>query len=263
VPADDFLSLVDTPYVWELNMWYHTLNCGYRTRGSGETDFPCIYGERVGMGRSYVKLDGKLDYDAWCEGIAKGRNYVSDGRSHLIDFQVGDVRVGENGSELNLAQPGAVTVKAKVAALLDEQPNDALRNRRYDQQPYWSIERARIPHTRQVPVELIVNGYAIAKQTIEADGKLRDIQFMAEIKRSSWVALRILPSSHTNPVFVLVGGKPIRASRRSAQWCLDGVDQCWSQKKRWISAGEMKDAEQAYDHAREAYRKILAECEAD
>ena len=41
--------------LWELNIWYHTLNCGFRTRISGETDFPCIYGERVGLGRSYVQ----------------------------------------------------------------------------------------------------------------------------------------------------------------------------------------------------------------
>ena len=81
-------------------MWYHTLNCGFRTRISGETDFPCIYGERVGLGRSYVKHDGKLDYDDWCEGIRQGRNYVSDGRSHLMDFKVNDVAMGEQGSEL-------------------------------------------------------------------------------------------------------------------------------------------------------------------
>jgi len=24
----DFISSVDTPAVWELNCWYHTLNCG-------------------------------------------------------------------------------------------------------------------------------------------------------------------------------------------------------------------------------------------
>ena len=47
----DFISTIDTPYAWELNAWYHTLNAGYRTRISGETDFPCIYGERVGLGR--------------------------------------------------------------------------------------------------------------------------------------------------------------------------------------------------------------------
>src|SRR5918992_3527321 len=43
VPAVDFISTVDTPYVWELNIWYHTLNVGFRTRVSGETDFPCVY----------------------------------------------------------------------------------------------------------------------------------------------------------------------------------------------------------------------------
>jgi len=72
LPAVDFMSMVDTPHVWELNMWYQTLNVGYRTRISGETDFPCIYGEKVGLGRSYVKLDGKLDYDQWCEGNSSG-----------------------------------------------------------------------------------------------------------------------------------------------------------------------------------------------
>ena len=53
----DFISSVDTPAVWELNVWYHTLNCGMTTRISGETDFPCIYGDKVGLGRIYVKLD--------------------------------------------------------------------------------------------------------------------------------------------------------------------------------------------------------------
>jgi len=139
-PAVDFMSMVDTPSVWELNMWYHTLNCGYRTRISGETDFPCIYDERVGLGRSYVKLDGKLDFDRWCEGIRNGRNYVGDGRSHLMEFKASpaeapahSVGVGENGSELKLAQPGTVRVTAKVAALLDEKPNETIRSRRYDE----------------------------------------------------------------------------------------------------------------------------------
>jgi hypothetical protein len=262
-PADDFMSTIDTPYAWELNMWYHTLNCGYRTRISGETDFPCIYGERVGMGRSYVKMDGKLDFDKWCEEIRNGRNYVSDGYSHLMDFKVNDVAMGENGSELKLDQPGKVHLTARVAALLNEQPDDSIRKRRYDQKPYWSLERARIGDTRTVPVEVIVNGYPVAHQDLLADGSEHPMSFDVNIDHSSWVALRILPSSHTNPVFILVAGKPIRASRRSAQWCLKGVDQCWSQKQRFIAPNEMDDAKAAYDHAREAYRKILAECDVD
>jgi hypothetical protein len=65
---------------------YHTLHVGYRTRIGGETDFPCVSGDRVGMGRSYVKLDGRRDYTAWCKGLRRGR-----------------VALGEHGSELRLA----------------------------------------------------------------------------------------------------------------------------------------------------------------
>jgi hypothetical protein len=261
VPAVDFMSMVDTPSVWELNMWYHTLNVGFHTRISGETDFPCIYGERVGLGRSYVKLDDKLTYDAWCEGIRQGRNYVSDGRGHLLDFKVNNASMGEGQSEVNLAHAGAIRVTAKVAALLDEKANPELHKRPYADKPYWDIERARIGNTRQVPVELIVNGYPVARKNIDADGSLRDISFDAQLDRSSWVALRILPSSHTNPIFVLVDGKPIRASRRSAQWCLEGVDRCWEQKQRFIKSDEMADAKAAYEHAREVYRKLVTECD--
>jgi hypothetical protein len=263
LPAVDFLSMVDTPYVWELNMWYQTLNVGYRTRISGETDFPCIYGEKVGLGRSYVKLDGKLDYDQWCEGIRAGRNYVSDGKSHLMGFKINDAAVGERGSELKLTQPATVKVSAKVAARLNEQPNPALHNLDYSKQPYWHIERARVGDTREVPVEVIVNGYPVAKRNIVADGNLQDLTFDVKIDRSSWVAMRILPSSHTNPIWVRVAGQPMSPSRRSAEWCLKGVDQCWSQKKRFIKANEMADAEAAYDHARKAYQKLLNEAQVE
>ncbi len=72
----------------------------------------------------------------------------------------------------------------------------------------------------------------------------------------SWVALRTLPSSHTNPIFVIVGGKPVRASRRSAEWCLKA---CWSQKAPKISAKERDEAAKACEHARRTYCRILAE----
>jgi hypothetical protein len=75
--------------------------------------------------------------------------------------------------------------------------------------------------------------------------------------------LRIYPSSHTNPVFVLVGGKPIRASKKSAEWCLKGVDQCWSQKEPRIRPEEKEAAREAYERARVTYRKILTESDGD
>jgi hypothetical protein len=265
--AVDFISTVDTPAPWELNIWYHTLNCGFRTRISGETDFPCIYGERVGLGRVYVKLDdGRLDFDRWCERLKEGRSYVGDGRSHLIDFRVNDHEVGVAGSELKIVAPGIVKVHARVAAYLDPEPSAAAREIHrlpLDEQPYWDIERARIGQTRKVKVEVIVNGLPVAAQEVTADGNIQDLAIDVPIKQSSWVALRVLPSSHTNPIFVLVGGKPIRASRKSAEWCLKSVDQCWSQKEPAIRRSERDEARKAYDLARQAYRKIREESSKD
>ena len=252
---------------WELNIWYHTLNVGYRTRISGETDFPCIYGERVGLGRSYVRLPAAYTYDDWCEGIRAGRNYVGDGRSHLIDFTLHAagraVRMGEEGSELKLAAPSPVRATVRVAAFLPVEPNTAIKERSPAEKPYWDLERARIGSGREVPVELVVNGRPVARRTVVADGQIRDLEFSADLTRSAWVALRILGSSHTNPVFVVVGDKPIRASRRSAEWCLQGVDQCWSQKERFIRPSEHAEAVAAYDHARAAYRRLITESDID
>jgi len=258
VPAVDFLSMVDTPHTWELNIWYHTLNAGFRTRISGETDFPCIYGERVGLGRAYVKLDGKLSYDGWCEGIRAGRAYVSDGKSHLMELKAGDTELGVNGSEIQLAKPATVKVTLKAAALLDTQPHPEIQNAPAGQKPFWDVERARIGTTREVPVELLINGVSVQKQNILADGTTRDLTFDAPIEKSCWLAVRIRASSHTNPIFVIVDNKPIR-EKRSLEWCLKSVDQCWSQKEALIDPKEHDDAVAAYDHARKVYRERMAE----
>ncbi|MGH9311862.1 MAG: CehA/McbA family metallohydrolase [Vicinamibacterales bacterium] len=255
----DFISAGDTPYVWELNIWYHVLNVGFRTRLSGETDFPCITDDRVGLARSYARVLGPLTYRKWIDAVQAGRNYVSDGRSHLFDFGVDGTEAGTSDSEIRLDQPGRVKVTVRAAANLDVLPNQLLRQKRYDEQPYWDLERARIGTSREVPVEIVVNGAPVAVQNLVADGTIRTLTFDVAIDRSSWIAARILPSSHTNPVFALVGGKPIRASRRSAEWCLNAVNQCWTQKAPQIRATELEEARKAYEYARQVYRQRLAE----
>jgi len=255
----DFISTMDTPPVAELSIWYHTLNVGFRTRISGETDFPCIYDSRVGMGRTYAKVDGGLTFERWLTGMRNGRSYVSDGKSHLFDFTVNGLPAGERNSELALNAGQSVHVQLRAAAYLDVIPNEEIRTRAADQKPYWDVERARIKTTREVPVELIVNGTAVASKNIVADGQARDVSFDVPIDKSSWIAVRILPSSHTNPVFAIVGGQPIRASRRSAEWCLTAVNQCWTQKAPAIRPAEREAARAAYDHAREVYKGLIAE----
>ena len=40
---------------------------------SGETDFPCIYGDRVGLGRIYAKADGPLTFEKFMASLKNGR----------------------------------------------------------------------------------------------------------------------------------------------------------------------------------------------
>jgi hypothetical protein len=204
-------------------------------------------------------VEGGLTYRGWLDSVRDGRSYVSDGRSHLLDFTVNGVPVGRRGSEVRLNGRQTVSAKLRVAAYLDPLPNEQIRNTPPDEKPYWDLERARVGTSREVPVELIVNGIAVASRNVAADGQVRDLTFDVAIDRSSWIAIRILRSSHTNPVFVLVDGKPIRASRRSAEWCLTAVNQCWTQKAPLIRPAELEAARAAYDHARAVYRRLIAE----
>ncbi|MCA9028575.1 MAG: CehA/McbA family metallohydrolase [Planctomycetaceae bacterium] len=269
----DFISAVDTPSIWELNVWYHTLNAGQRCVISGETDFPCIYGDKVGLGRIYVKLptDETLDYDSWVKGLKQGRSYCGDGLSHVFDFQVNDVSLGLEDasgvvSQLSLDKPGPVSVSCDVAALLEPTPTaetERIRNARLDEKPYWHIERCRLGETRKVPVELVVNGQAVERREIEADGEVNSLTFDVDIPHSSWVAIRILPSVHTNPIYVVIDDKPIRASRRSAEWCRDAVEVCWNSKKGRIRDEDQAAAKAAYDEAAAIYEQAIEQSVAD
>lgn len=237
VPAVDFISAMDTDPRAELNMWYHALNCGFRTRVSGETDFPCISGERVGLGRVYVYQSGRYTYDSWCESIRQGRSYVSDGRHHLMDFNAaaGSARasLASGKSDLRIPAGRATTFSVRAAA--------------------WSRDGG------EVPVELIVNGYPAGRHLLPRDGKQRVLKWDLKLDGSSWVAVRAFPGAHTNPIWVTVGDQPFRPDRRSVEWALRGVEQCWRQKERTYAPGEKTAAIQAYDHARATYRRLLAD----
>jgi hypothetical protein len=249
----DFISAMDTQRVPEWNCWYHIMNCGFPLKVSGETDFPCISGSRVGQGRVYVQL-GKtdmVDYAAWCNGIAKGRSYVSDGYAHALEFKVSDASPGFGDVRLDAA--GSVKVTAKVAFAKDVALGTAP-----------GALQQKFGDTRKV--ELIVNGKVAASRDVPADDKVHDLSFDVKIDKSSWVALRHLPQLHTNPVNVIVGGKPIRASRESAKWCVGVIEQLWKVRGEKgqgprISDDERPVAEKTFQKAIEIYKKIAAEAE--
>jgi len=243
----DFISAMDTQRVPEWNCWYQIMNCGFPLKVSGETDFPCISGSRVGQGRVYVQLgktDG-IDYGVWCKNLSLGRSYVSDGYAHPLKFEVNEIAPGFG--DVKLEKPGAVKVTAKVA---------------FARHPVLGTAPGAVTPTGDTrKVELIVNGAVVATKDIAADDKSHDVTFDVNIDKSSWVALRQFPQMHTNPVNVLVAGKPIRASRASAKWCIGVIEQLWKVRKDGIKAEERGEAEKTFQKALEMYKKIAAEAE--
>jgi hypothetical protein len=241
----DFISAMDTARVPEWNCWYHIMNCGFPLKASGETDFPCISGSRVGEGRVYVHLGkvDRIDFATWCQGIAQGRSYVSDGYAHALEFTVNGKAPGYG--EVLLAGPGKVTAKAKVAFASET--------------PLGTAKGGNVPTGKQRLVELVVNGSAVASKVVPADDQVHELTFDVAIEKGSWVALRHFPQMHTNPVNVLVGGKPIRASRRSALWCIGTIEQLWRVRGPAIAAAERAEAHQTFLKAIEHYRQIAEE----
>jgi hypothetical protein len=262
----DFVAGGELHPTAELNFWYHLLNCGFTVPMAGETDFPGLSRtRRVGTARTYVRTDrapeGDIGFSDWVDGLKAGRVYFGDGRSHFINMQV----KGHSLSRelLSLREPSGVTLTARVAARLEEAPgsdDDDATARKY---VYWHLEHARIGSSRNVTLEALLNGQVVERREIPADGELRAYSFNIDVKHSSWVALRILPSGHTAPIFVEVSGKPIRASRRSAKWCLDSVDVIWQSLSSHIRDSERTEAAAAYEHARSTYRQIMSESVAD
>jgi hypothetical protein len=242
----DFISAMDTARVPEWNCWYHIMNCGFPLKASGETDFPCISGSRVGQGRVYVYLGKKtdmVDYALWCKGIQQGRSYVSDGYAHALEFKVGDTAPGFGDVKLDV--PGKVKIAAKVAFAKDV----ALGTAPGAQPPTGTVRK----------LELVVNGKVVQSKDIPADDKTHDVTFDLQVDKSSWVAIRHFPQMHTNPVNVIVGGKPIRASKASAQWCIGVIEQLWKVRGPGIKAEERGEAEKTFQKALEMYKKIVEE----
>jgi hypothetical protein len=185
----------------------------------------------------------RIDFGDWCSGLAKGRSYVSDGYAHALQFTVNGSAPGYD--DVALPTPGKVTVKAKVAFAAD--------------MPLGTAVGGTKPSGRSRLVEVVVNGKSVTSQEVPADGKEHDLSFEVAISRSSWIALRHSPQMHTNPVNVLVAGRPIRASRQSALWCVGVIEQLWRVRETDIAAAERPEARRTFQKAIAVYRKIAAE----
>lgn len=267
----DFISAMDTARISELNTWYHLLNCGFPLKLSGETDFPCMSSRRVGQGRVYVRLGDvqQLDFADWCEGLAAGRSYVSDGYSHAIDFTVNGVRAGDG--DVRLRGPGSVAIEVSVAFAAELPRAVAYGTLQPDAGQRMLGDTVNLHAPRDTGyvtggerlVELVSAGIVVASARVPADGAIHELRFEAPVEHSTWIALRQFPQLHTNPVNVLVGDQPIRTSRSSALWCADAVRLLWKNRRQFISEEERPAAREAYSRALKRYLELAREAVQD
>jgi hypothetical protein len=207
----------------------------------------------------------QLDFGDWCDGIAAGKSYVSDGFAHALGFSVESQCPGFG--DVKLQAPGKVKVKATVSFAPATPIGVAYGNVMPSAGRRIVGDTVNLHAPRSVDyvkggkrkVEIVVNGEAVASAYVLADGKPHDVEFSVNIVESSWVALRHFPQLHTNPVNVIVERKPIRASADSARWCLDVIDQLWKFRSNRISEKERPAARAAYDRAEAKFSKIAEE----
>ena len=104
----DFLEVLQFD-VANYDALYALWTLGFRVSPFAGTDHPCAPSGVPGSQRLYARVDGALSYHGWLEAIRAGRTFVSNGPA--IDLAVDGAGIG---SEVRLAQPGTVHVRARV-----------------------------------------------------------------------------------------------------------------------------------------------------
>ena len=157
-------------------LWRTLLSAGYRIAIMGGSDYPCIHRELAGAPRTDVIVNGPLTYDAWLEGVRRGRTVVTLDAAHRLNLRVNGVPLG-----------GEVTARNGEVLLI-------------------SVESESPEPTG---IELLVNGGTVASVVVPAGRQVATLRF--GLSQSAWIAARTLRAA-TSPVYVVVDGRPIRGA---------------------------------------------------
>lgn len=155
-------------------LWRTLLNSGYRIAVMGGSDYPCIHHEYAGFPRTDVIVTGPLTYDAWLEGVRRGRTVVTLDSAHRLNLRVNGVLLG-----------GEVAARAGEVLLV-------------------SVESE---SPEPVGVEILVNGGTATSIVLPAGRQVATLRM--GVAQSSWIAARTLRAA-TSAVYVVVDGRPVR-----------------------------------------------------
>ena len=217
-----------------LEAYYRILNTGFRPGLVASTDYSCNYNEPLGTLLTYVRIpDGRLTYDQWIEGLAKGRTVVSrNAHNEFLDLKVNDS--SQPGDEIQGNQPVRVRIE-------------------------W-----RSLHNDLGRIELVQNGSVVASKMAEVGPNTPAVfETTLTFLHSGWLAARRMDwqnghRSHTGAVYVIVNNAPIRASASDARFFVSWIDNLLKQSStggEWSSffSNDREAAQARYRKARQIF----------
>ena len=189
----DFIERVplgDDLMTWSFpGMHYPMLNSGLRVAITAGSDNTCIY-PQPGDARTWVEVEGELDYYSWIEGIRAGRTTISQGGSEFLHFTTQNVGVGR---QVDLATPGTLPMRATMFAA----PG--------------------LPSSGTI--EILRNGQVIASEDFDLpNGGVHSFLHTQSMERSAWLAARVKSRTHTGAVYVIVEDEPIVELTDALYW---------------------------------------------
>jgi hypothetical protein len=246
LPVDVALGKVDTmdlnlSYAACVPLWYRLLNCGFHLPASAGTD---VFLNRVnsrlpGCDRVYVRLNGRLTYAGWIEGLRAGHSFVTNGP--FLEVSADGKRPGE---VIRLSAPGRIRVTARA----------------------WS-------HVPMHRAELVRNGQVIARREFPAEGK-QAVAWQEEVlvDRTGWLALRASGPSdpgnpggsaygHTSPIYIEIANSHPEAAV-DAQYFLKWIDRlevALRERARFPSMALREHAQSQLQSARKVYAAIASQ----
>jgi hypothetical protein len=201
LPVDVALGKVDyyeamgfiDDYAANAKVWYQILNCGFKLPAGAGTDamanFASLRGP-VGMNRVFAK-SGRLEHDRWLAALMAGRTFATNGP--LLGFTLNGREIG---GELSL--PAGDHELAAHVTLRSYVPVDHL--------------------------EIVRNGEVVSDVPLTGDRTSVATTVRLPVSRSGWYLVRArgnqpiypvldsYPYATTSPIYVIVGGKPIRSA---------------------------------------------------
>jgi len=206
-------------------VWYRLLNCGFRLPAGAGTDamtnFASLRGP-VGTNRVYVQSGLPLDRARWYGALKAGMSFATNGP--LLQFTLRETGLG---GEVVVPE-GRYRMAARVSL------------------------RALVPVDH---LEIIGNGAVVATIPLSGRRTAADTTVILDVSRSGWYLLRAYgdravepvldtyPYATTSPVYVTVGGRPVRSPADAAyflRW-LDRLEQAAAVHQGWNTSREQRE----------------------